>query len=323
MTLYPLRFEPLLRRYIWGGRRLETLLGKSLPAGEDYAESWELVDHQQTQSVVQFGPLQGLSLNELCQRFGEEVLGVGNGSGGFPLLFKFIDAQHDLSVQVHPNDQAAAALDPPDRGKTEAWVVLHADPDSQLYAGLLPGVDRQQLETELSQGNVGQCLQRFCPQTGDCFLIEAGVVHAIGAGLVIAEIQQASDTTFRLHDWNRVRADGQPRSLQVQQALAAIDFEAAPVVRREPSSLDQAKGVERLLECDKFVLDRCGFQGQKKIGGDEKFHVVVVLHGQVIVDSDPSQLPLQKGQVCLIPAEIGPVQLVAAEPVTLLNIYLP
>ena len=101
MTLYPLRFEPLLRRYIWGGRRLATLLGKSLPAGEDYAESWELVDHHQAQSVVQFGPLQGLSLHELCQRFDEELLGAGNGGDGFPLLFKFIDAQHDLSLQIH------------------------------------------------------------------------------------------------------------------------------------------------------------------------------------------------------------------------------
>ena len=175
----------------------------------------------------------------------------------------------------------------------------------------------------MSQGNIKQCLQRFSPQTGDCFLIKAGLIHAIGAGLVIAEIQQASDTTFRLHDWNRVRADGQPRSLQVQQALAAIDFEAAPVVRREASRGDQAKGVERLFECDKFVLDRCSFAGQKKIGGDEKFHLLVVLHGQVMVDSDPSQLALQRGQVCLIPAEIEPVQLMAAEPVTLLDIFLP
>ena len=323
MTLYPLRFESLLRRYIWGGRRLATLLGKSLPAGEDFAESWELVDHQEMQSVVRFGSLKGLSLNELCQRFGEKLLGAGNDSDGFPLLFKFIDAQHDLSIQVHPNDQAAAALNPPDRGKTEAWIVLHADPDSQLYAGLLPGVDRQRLERELSQGNVEQCLQRFCPQAGDCFLIEAGVVHAIGAGLVIAEIQQASDTTFRLYDWNRVQADGQPRSLQVQEALAAIDFEAAPVVRQEPLSGDRVERVERLLECDKFVLDRCGFQGQQEIGGDEKFHLVVVLHGQVLVDSDPAQLPLQRGQACLVPAEIGPVQLAAVEPVTLLDIYLP
>ena len=323
MTLYPLRFEPLLRRYIWGGRRLATLLGKSLPAGEDYAESWELVDHQQTQSVVQFGPLQGIPLSKLCQRFGGKLLGAGNDSDGFPLLFKFIDAQHDLSLQVHPNDQMAAALDPPDRGKTEAWIVLHADPDSLLYAGLLPGVDQQQLEAALSQGNIEQCLQRFCPQPGDCFLIEAGVVHAIGAGLVIAEIQQASDTTFRLHDWNRVRADGQPRPLQVPEALAAIDFEAAPVVRQEATNGDQAKSVERLLECDKFVLDRCSFQGQKEIGGDGKFHVLVVLHGQVMVASDPSELPLQSGQVCLIPAEIAPVQLEAAEPVTLLDIYLP
>jgi len=323
MPLYPLRFEPLLRRDIWGGRRLATLLGKSLPAGEDFAESWELVDHHETQSVVRFGPLQGLSLNELCQRYGEELLGKDNESDGFPLLFKFIDAQHDLSLQVHPNDQAAAGLDPPDRGKTEAWIVLHADPGSRLYAGLQPGVDRQRLETELSRGNVQQCLQCFCPQAGECFLIEAGVVHAIGAGLLMAEIQQASDTTFRLHDWNRVRADGQPRSLQIEQALQVIDFEAAPVVSQEPISVAEAEGVERLLECDKFILDRCDFQGQQRVGGDGQFHLVVVLQGQVMVDSDPSHLPLQKGQSCLLPAGLGPMKLAADGPVTLLDIYLP
>ena len=323
MKLYPLRFEPLLRRYIWGGRRLATLLGKSLPAGEDFAESWELVDHQQGQSVVQFGPLQGLSLHDLCQRFGEELLGAGNGGSGFPLLFKFIDAQQDLSLQVHPDDQAAATLDPPDRGKTEAWVVLHADPDSRLYAGLRPGVDRQRLETELSGGDIEKCLQCFRPQPGDCFLIKAGLVHAIGSGLVIAEIQQSSDTTFRLHDWNRVGADGQPRPLHLEQALEVIDFEAEPIVRQDSIRSDQENHVERLSECEKFVLDRCSFQGKMSVGGDGKFHILVMLRGQVEMDLDPSQLPLQSGQVCLIPAETGPVELVASEAVTWLDIYLP
>jgi len=323
MNLYPLRFEPLLRRYIWGGRRLETLLGKSLPLGEDYAESWELVDHQHGQSIVQFGALKGLSLHELCQRFGEELLGSGNSSKGFPLLFKFIDAQQDLSLQVHPNDQAAAILDPPDRGKTEAWVVLHADPGSRLFAGLQTGFDRPRLESALSEGNLEQCLNCFYPQPGDCFLVQAGLVHAIGAGLVIAEIQQASDTTFRLHDWNRVGADGQPRPLHVQQALEVIDFAAEPIVQQESIGDDQVNHEARLLECDKFVLDRCRFKGQKIMGGDQKFHILVVLHGQAVLDSDPSGTPLERGQVCLIPAQIGSVELAANEWTTLLDIYLP
>ena len=132
MTLYPLRFEPLLRRYIWGGRRFATSLQKPLPPGEDYAESWELVDRREVQSMVRFGALQGLTLHQLCVRYGSELLGIADAAAGFPLLFKFIDAQHDLSVQVHPDDKLAAAFDPPDRGKTEAWVVLHAEPDSLL-----------------------------------------------------------------------------------------------------------------------------------------------------------------------------------------------
>lgn len=323
MTLYPLRFESLLRRYIWGGRRFATTLQKPLPPGEDYAESWELVDRRDVQSTVRFGPLQGMTLHQLGVRYGQELLGTEDTAAGFPLLFKFIDAQHDLSVQVHPDDELAAAFDPPDRGKTEAWVVLHAEPGSILYAGLNPEVDRQRLEKEIRRGNVEACLHRFSPRVGDCFLIPAGVVHAIGAGLLIAEIQQASDTTFRLYDWNRLDAAGQSRPLHVEQAFEAIDFEAAPVVREDSTTCPSVDGIESLIRCEKFVLDRWHFEGSRDLGGDGRFHIVTVLGGQLMVSNDPAKQPLQIGQTCLIPAASAPVQLIATEPVTLLNMYLP
>ena len=190
-NLYPLRFEPILRRYLWGGRRLETVLGKRLGDGDDYAEIWEIVDHGNDHSVVTHGPHARRTLHELVTEFGPELFGRHVPQAQFPLLLKFLDANKTLSVQVHPNDQQAAELDPPDLGKTEAWVVLAAEPGSKIYAGLQPGVDRDVLQQHVEAGTCDRCLYQFQPQVGDCILLEAGTVHAIGAGLVIAEIQQA------------------------------------------------------------------------------------------------------------------------------------
>jgi mannose-6-phosphate isomerase len=143
---YPLRFEPIFRLALWGGRRLETVLGKTFPAGNDYAESWEIVDHGADQSCVTHGPLRGMALSSLVRELGADLLGRHNPQDHFPLLFKFLDVRENLSVQVHPNDEQAARLDPPDRGKSEAWFVLRAEPASRVYAGLRDGVDRTALE---------------------------------------------------------------------------------------------------------------------------------------------------------------------------------
>ncbi len=211
--LPPLRFKPILKEYLWGGRRLGTELHKPIGDGPHYAESWEVVDHGDDQSTVADGPLAGTTLHEIVAHNGRELFGRHDVRPRFPLLLKYLDCQRVLSVQVHPDDKQAAKLDPPDLGKTEAWVVLAAEPGSKIYAGLKDGVDRQTLERELARGNCQICLHEFEPRPGDCLLIEAGTVHALGAGLLIAEIQQASDTTYRLFDWNRVDRDGKPRPL--------------------------------------------------------------------------------------------------------------
>lgn len=317
---YPLQFEPLFRRYLWGGRRLATMLGKPLGEGEDYAESWELVDHGEDQTVVTAGPLAGRTLRELVTQHGEELFGRHAPQHQFPLLFKFLDCNRTLSVQVHPNDEQAARLDPPDLGKTEAWVVLATEPGSKIYAGLKPDVTREALSAAIDAGTCEVCLHEFEPRVGDCVFIKAGTVHALGAGLVIAEIQQASDTTYRLFDWNRVDAQGKARPLHIAESLEVTDYSRGPVQPQEPArteSLDR----ERLVECDKFVLDRLRISKPQTVGGDERFHFLVPLAGAITVGGEGDALHL--GKTCLLPAAAGKIKLMPQGNAELLDIYLP
>jgi mannose-6-phosphate isomerase len=320
--LHPLRFEPIFRRYLWGGRRLGEVLHKPIGAGDDYAESWEIVDHGADQSRVAAGPLGGTTLAELVHGHNRELFGRHAGLMQFPLLFKFLDARQTLSVQVHPNDQQAARLVPPDRGKTEAWVVLGADPSSLIYAGLKRGFDRRAFERELSHGTAELCLHRFEARAGDCVFLESGTVHALGAGLLIAEIQQSSDTTYRLYDWKRVGPDGKPRPLHIEQAMAVTDFDRGPVDPVVPQSTDQP-GVERLVSCDKFILNRRRLTELQTVGGDDRFHILAVIDGAV-TGASGLFTDLALGETLLLPACAGPIVLspLAGE-ATVLDIYLP
>ena len=213
--LYPLRFQPILRRLIWGGRRLGTVLHKPIGNEGDYAESWELSDYHDSVSVVYEGSLAGTSLRQLVQTRGQELLGSAvSGHDQFPLLVKFIDAHQNLSVQVHPDDRTGKRL-AGDNGKTETWVILDAEPGSLIYAGLKPGVGRTELAEAIQSGKVEPLLHRFAPKPDDSILIEAGTVHAIGAGVLQVEIQEMSDATFRIDDWGRLGDDGKPRPLHI------------------------------------------------------------------------------------------------------------
>ena len=274
------------------------------------------------QSIVAAGAAAGLSLHELVAEHGAELLGRDADRTQFPLLFKFLDCNRTLSVQVHPNDEQGARLDPPDLGKTEAWVVLAAEPGSKIYAGLKPGVTREQLSAAIESGNCEASLHEFEPQVGDCVLIKAGTVHALGAGLVIAEIQQASDTTFRLFDWNRVDAAGKPRQLHIAESLAVTDYMRGPVAAQQPQATPDSDRV-RLVDCDKFVLDRLTIAKPQAVGGDERFHLLVPLAGAITVGGDAVGEPLTLGQTCLVPAAAGPVELTPQVEATILDIYLP
>ncbi|MEN6557384.1 MAG: type I phosphomannose isomerase catalytic subunit [Thermoguttaceae bacterium] len=322
ISLYPLRFRPIFKRAIWGGRRFETVLGKRLPSGDDWSESWEISDHDADQSEVEFGPLAGATLNRLVAQRGEELLGRDHPQWRFPLLIKFLDGRQTLSLQVHPNDAQAAKLSPPDLGKTEVWVVLQAEPDSVIYAGLEPDVDRSQLEAAIRQGRCESCLHTIPAHRGDCVLVPAGTVHALGAGLLVAEIQQASDVTYRLFDWNRLGPDGKLRPLRIDQGLDMVDFRRGPIEPQTPQPTDRPS-TTRLVQCDKFVLDRRTFDSPETIGGDCRCHVLMVCEGRVTVDGDPADAPLWEGGTMLLPASLGEVRLTPQPRAVVLDAYLP
>jgi len=266
----PLVFTPYLRPTVWGRRQLGELLDKPLPAEGSWGESWEVSVHPTHVSRVAEGPLAGLSLTQLCQQHGRELFGSSFVKGqAFPLLVKFLDANDWLSVQVHPDDDKAPELAGETLGKTEAWVVLAAAPGSRIFAGLKRGVTRDHLEEAMLAGRVVECLNAFEPQPGDCLYLPAGTVHAVGGGVLIAEVQQSSDATLRLYDWGRLGADGNPRTLHIPQALAAIDWDVGPAEPRCPWPLPGLPG-ERLAACDYFCIDRyflrqdlaCPYPGQ-------------------------------------------------------------
>lgn len=320
--LYPLRFRPIFRRYLWGGRRLGEVLGKPIGPEGDYAESWEIVDHGEDQSVVLAGPLEGVTLHQLVTEHGQALLGRHHPQSRFPLLFKFLDAQQTLSVQVHPDDARAARLDPPDYGKTEAWYVMDAAPGSLIYAGLKRGFDRDALARELHRGTAELCLHRFEPRPGDCVLLPAGLIHAIGAGLLVAEIQQSSDTTYRLFDWNRVGPDGLPRQLHLDKGLEAVDDRLGPGEASVPSKTEQPE-CARLAACDKFILRRWQSSAAIEIGGDDRCHILAVVGGSVQIEGDPVGAPLPYGATAILPASCGAVKIFPTGTATVLDATLP
>lgn len=318
-SLYPFTFEPILKRYLWGGRKLGEQLGKPIGEGADYAESWEVVDRENERSIVKNGPLAGKTLREIIALSPTDFYGEHPPSGAFPLLFKFLDAQKPLSVQVHPNDEQGARMTKPDLGKTEAWIVMQADPGAKIFAGLKRGFDRHAFERELNRGTVELCLNTIEPKVGDCIFIPAGTVHALGAGLVIAEIQQNSDTTFRVFDWNRTGPDGKPRQLHLAESLATIDFDRGPVSPVAPTKTDRAFA-ERLVACEKFVLERLTLAKKEILAADHQMHLIAVLDGEVRLDE---ALILNKGTVAVLPARPGSYTVEPKAGAMLLDIRLP
>ncbi|MFM7130534.1 MAG: type I phosphomannose isomerase catalytic subunit, partial [bacterium] len=285
----PILFEPILKRILWGGRRLQTILGKQLGPETDYAESWELADHPNGRSTAIWPPeLVNISLPELVQDFPDEILGpaIAKKYNQFPLLIKFLDAQKDLSIQVHPDDDLARKL-VNDNGKNEAWVVIHADPGSRIYAGLKPGVTREAFQAAMTSGTTPDLVHWFEPKPGDCIMIPAGTVHAIGSGVVLAEIQQMSDATFRVDDWGRLGPDGKPRQLHFNESMLATDFNRGPVgpVRPIPLNHHQNNEIshELLTHCDYFEITRWRFENKISVGNEEhqKFTIVIVMNGQI------------------------------------------
>jgi len=320
MTPYPLTFAPVFKQTLWGGRRLGEYLKKPIGRANDYAESWEVVDHGEDQSVVQNGPLAGKTLASLLQNDADWLLGKGTDIDSFPLLLKYLDCNRVLSVQVHPNDKYALKMPTPDLGKTEAWYIVAAEPESLIYAGLKQNVDSNKLEKAIKEGAVEEVLHSFHPTAGEIVFIPAGTVHALGAGLLVAEIQQSSDTTFRLFDWNRTNSHGKSRPLHIRQGLEVTDFSSGPVVAR--TSDPALEGWQTVVSCDKFRLNLLE-KGEADTGGDDRFHIVTIPKGNATLRAGEEIMALSTGDTILLPAAMQRCCLLAAKNSTVMEVHLP
>jgi mannose-6-phosphate isomerase len=306
----PLKFIPLLKRTRWGGRRLGEVLGKHIGIESDYAESWEVCDHGTDQSLVAAGDYTGWTLRDLVHKRAAELLGRHSGESQFPLLIKFLDVHDRLSIQVHPNDEQAGRFLPGERGKMEAWVILAAQPRSCVFAGLKPGTTLETLRQAIQCGSLESCLNRVEVAPGDCLLIPAGTVHAIGEGILLAEVQQSSDLTFRLYDWNRVGADGLPRQLHVDQALACTDFGRGLMQPVIPVLLPTGgKKSERLAECRYFAIHRHTIDQPLSFPDDNRCRIIIAVEGAADCTADHERLHLGRGETILIPAAGQPARL--------------
>lgn len=320
----PLLLSPVLKRARWGGRRLGSLFNKPLGGEPDYAESWEVVDRDAEQSRVSTSPYEGYTLRSLIAAHPDEILGRGSNVGRFPLLVKLIDAADRLSVQVHPSCAQAAAMGLAEPGKPEAWVIMEAEPGSRLYVGLNRGVTAAQLRTTLQTGDLESCLHSFPARAGDCIHVPAGTVHAIGEGIVLAEVQQPSDLTFRLYDWGRLDQQGRPRPLHIEQAFQCIDFARGPVDPVAPIPVrDVGHRCEDLLATPAFVMRRHVAAEPFCIPDDGRFHVLLVLGGGADLHSAADAIRMQRGSTVLLPARRAAATMRPRGEATLLDVYLP
>ena len=325
--LYPMLFTPVLKDYIWGGRNLATKLGRALPAEGVIAESWEIAAHEDGTSTVENGPYAGWPLTQVHAELGLDLLGANNAwaqeRDKFPLLVKLLDAHTPLSVQVHPDDAYALAHEGNELGKTEMWVVLHAEPGAELIVGVKAGTTPAAFRQAIEQNRLETYLHRVPVQAGDHVCVPAGTLHAIMGGLLIAEIQQNSNTTYRVYDWGRVGADGQARPLHVDKALHVIDFDRVEPQIVPPALLAEAPGLRRELLCRNryFTTERVTLATGAEFRGactGDTLEIWGVIEGKATVN----ELGLNAVRFCLLPAALGEYVVTARTEVTLLRTYV-
>ena len=325
VSMYPLRFDPIYQYRIWGGRRLAGVLKAPLPDGP-IGEAWLLSDRDDHPSTVADGPLKGRTIQQLLEQSPEPVLGKLAGRfGRFPVLLKFLDARNVLSVQVHPKDGQTDFIPAGETGKSEAWVVLEAGPKSRIYAGLKPGTTQNDLERALANETVGNLLSGFTPKVGDAVFVQAGTVHTLG-DVVVFEVQENSDVTFRLYDWDHIDPHtGKPRPLQVEQAMACIDLEqvavgpVAPVVETTAPALR-----ERLFQCPHFTVWRLRGELPFTVGAPNTPRALVSIDGEGEIDHNGKRYPVGQGDVMLLPAEVGAcAYLPRGQAASILEVALP
>lgn len=323
--LYPLKLDPVYKEPIWGGKRLREIFGKDIPS-DTTGESWEIACHENGTSTVSNGVLKGKSLKEVIDEYGIEALGTKIGEEGkkkFPLLVKIIDASDKLSVQVHPEDEYAKEHEG-ELGKTEMWIVLDAKPGAQLVYGLKPGVSQEMFEEGIQKGTLENLLNFVDVQKGDVFFIPAGTLHAIGEGLLIAEIQQNSDTTYRVYDWNRVDGNGNSRELHIQKALDVTNLSHC-------SGQEKVKGTiikegentrNHLVSCKYFITEILEVQKESKetLNG-EKFDLLMAIEGKGAIQYREGTVPFKAGDSFFIPASMGDYSILG--PCKIIKTYVP
>jgi mannose-6-phosphate isomerase len=323
-ALYPLTFDPVFKDYPWGGRNLATRLGRTIPDGI-VAESWEIAAHPNGSSPIKNGPLTGKTLSEAMALWGSRLVGSNSAEalelGKFPLLIKLLDANRWLSVQVHPDDAYGLANEG-EFGKTEMWVVLHAEPAAEIIYGFKPGVTPAQYAAELQAGAAEKSLHRLPVQTGDVVFVPAGAIHALGPGVIVAEIQQNSDTTYRIYDW------GRPRPIHVEQAMAVLDFALVAPGVAAPLTILNEEGlhVERLASCPYFETERVTLPVDSAFYGlcdGTTFEIWGLLEGQATIEWTGEPLTLSAIDWVLLPADLGEYQVIADERAILLHVVVP
>jgi mannose-6-phosphate isomerase len=295
MNPYPLKFKPIYKELIWGGDKLRSFFGKDTPTGKKIGESWELADLPNDKSVITNGEFAGKTIAEVLQKYPQEITGKKDYQPPFGLLIKFIDAADVLSVQVHPDKEVVKKLKT-GSPKTECWYIIDTEPGACIYKGLKSGTTRERFEQSLKTGNCAELLNKVSVKPGQCHFLPAGTVHAIGAGILIAEIQTPSDTTFRIFDWNRLQ-NGKPRQLHIAQALESIHFD------QKAENLPVTT-VGRIADTEFFKIDKITAQADSSrqiVEGIMKVIIIIKGRGQ-ITSADSQTIDFSKGQTILLPA---------------------
>lgn len=323
--LYPLLFAPTLKSYIWGGRNIQERLGRELPAGP-VAESWEIAAHEDGDSIITNGQFAGQSLTSVHDLLGIGLIGRRNlwaqERGKFPLLVKLLDAADKLSVQVHPDDAYALTHEGNELGKTEMWVVLHARPGAEIILGIRFGTTPHEFRAAILNGTLEEHLHRIPVKTGDHICVPSGTLHAIMDGILIAEIQQNSNTTYRIFDWNRVE-NGAPRALHIDKAMDVINFGMVEPTLPQPILIEDVNGVRRSLLCRNryFTTERIEFEIGAKFTSNlsgESLEIWGAIDGEVSIN----EVTLQGVRFALLPAFLGPLNVTTRHGATCLRVYV-
>jgi mannose-6-phosphate isomerase len=330
MNVHPLLFEPIYKPKIWGGQKILKHF-KRPPTGQDQiGESWELADLEEDASSVSVGPARGRTLTQLVETWGRELLGdVGLFEGRFPLLIKFLDARESLSVQVHPTAEVARKLGGNVRVKHEAWYVLEAEPGGVIYHGLESGLTAERFRDAMLTGQVEGVLRKVPVRAGECYYLPSGTAHALGEGVLVAEVQTPSDITYRTYDWGRIDpSNGHPRELHLDQAIECIDFDtpSPPPMQQRVEREHDGMPLTQLVSCESFVIE----EGRIPAGPSRKWSVGqmgvwIVLQGRGLIRWDGADQPISFGQgdIVLFPAALAEAQVEFTEDVRWLNVTVP